>query len=78
MHCNHISDIARVHFVRILFPHNQPNEVRVVTVSGQFTTKTNLLAQKSPCTTKSQIATGGDLTFSLCVVCRSKVTLNGS
>ena len=78
MHCNHISDIARVHFVRILLPHNQPNEVRVVTVSGQFTTKTNLLAQKSPCTTKSQIATGGDLTFSLCVVCRSKVTLNES
>ena len=78
MHCNHISDIARVHFVRILFLQNQPNEVHVVTVSGQFTTKTNLLAQKSPCTTKSQIATGDDLTFSLCVVCRSKVILNES
>ena len=78
MHCNHISDIARVHFVRILFQQNQLNEVRVVTISGQFTTKADLLAQKSPCTTKSQIATGGDLTFSLCVVCRSKVTLNES
>ena len=32
MHCNYMSDIAHVHFVRILFPQNQPNEERVLSV----------------------------------------------
>ena len=39
MHCHDMSDIARVHFVRILFLQNQPNEVRVLSVSGQFATQ---------------------------------------
>ena len=69
MHCNDMSDIARVHLMRILFPQNQQNEVCVPSVSGQFVTTTN-----SPCTTESQIATGGDLTFSLRVTCRTKLT----
>ena len=83
MHCHDMSDIAHVHFVRILFLQNQPNEVRVLSVSGQFATTTNLPAQNSPaqnspCTTESQIATGGDLTISICVACRMKRTLNES
>ena len=83
-----MSDIAHVHFVRILFLQNQPNEVRVLSVSGQFATTTNSPAQNSPaqnspaqnspCTTESQIATGGDLTISICVACRMKRTLNES
>ena len=47
-----MSDIAHVHFVRILFLQNQPNEVHVVSVSGQFATTTNSPAQNSPCTTR--------------------------
>ena len=88
MHCHDMSDIAHVHFVRILFLQNQPNEVRVLSVSGQFATTTNSPAQNSPaqnspaqnspCTTESQIATGGDLTISICVACRMKRTLNES
>ena len=78
MHCLNMSDIARVHFVRILFLQNQPNEVRVLSVSGQFATTTNLPAQNSHCTTESRIATGGDLTISICVACRMKCTLNES
>ena len=39
------------------------------TVYGQFAT-TKLA------TTESQIATGGDLTFSSCVACRVKLTVN--
>ena len=49
-------DIARVHFVRILSPQNQSNEVRVLSVSGQFATTT----AKRLAITESQIATGGD------------------
>ena len=60
MHCHDMSDIAHVHFVRILFLQNQPNEVRVLSVSGQFATTTNSPAQNSPCTNECQIATGGD------------------
>ena len=56
MHCNDMCDIARVHFVRILSPQNQSNEVRVLSVSGQFATTT----AKRFVTTESQIATGGD------------------
>ena len=41
MHCNDMSDIARVHFVRILFPQNQQNEIHVLSISGQFATTTN-------------------------------------
>ena len=41
MHCNDMSDIARVHFVRILFPQNQQNEIHVLSISGQFDTTTN-------------------------------------
>ena len=83
MHCHDMSDITHVHFVRILFLQNQPNEVRVLSVSGQFATTTNSPAQNSPaqnspCTTESQIATGGDLTISICVACRMKRTLNES
>ena len=78
MHCNGMSDIVRVHFMRFLFPQNQPNELRVLSVSGRFATTTNSPAQNSPCTTESQIATDGDLTISLCVVCRMKLTLNES
>ena len=83
MHCHDMSDIAHVHFVRILFLQNQPNGVRVLSVSGQFATTTNSPAQNSPaqnspCTTESQIATGGDLTISICVACRMKRTLNES
>ena len=78
-----MSDIAHAHFVRILFLQNQPNGVRVLSVSGQFATTTNSPAQNSPaqnspCTTESQIATGGDLTISICVACRMKRTLNES
>ena len=78
MHCHDMSDIAHAHFVRILFLQNQPNGVRVLSVSGQFATTTNSPAQNSPCTTESQIATGGDLTISICVACRMKRTLNES
>ena len=78
MHCHDMSDIAHVHFVRILFLQNQPNEVRVVSVSGQFATTTNSPAQNSPCTAESQIATGGDLTISICVACRMRRTLDES
>ena len=88
MHCHDMSDIAHVHFVRILFLQNHSNEVRVLSVSGQFATTTNSPAQNSPaqnspaqnspCTTESQIATGGDLTISICVACRMKRTLNES
>ena len=56
MHWNDMCDIARVHFVRILSPQNQSNEVRVLSVSGQFATTT----AKRLATTESQIATGGD------------------
>lgn len=75
MHCHDMSDIARVHFVRILFLQNQPNEVRVLSVSGQFATQKNSPAQNSHCTTESQIAT---MTISICVACRMKGTLNES
>ena len=56
MHWNDMCDIARVHFVRILSPQNQSNEVRVLSVSGQFATTT----AKRLAITESQIATGGD------------------
>ena len=56
MHWNDMCDIARVHFVRILSPQNQSNEVRVLSVSRQFATTT----AKRLATTKSQIATGVD------------------
>ena len=46
MHGN-MSDIGRVHFVRILFPENQPNEEPVLLVSGHFAT-INSPAQNSP------------------------------
>ena len=75
MHCHDMSDIAHVHFVRILFLQNQPNEVRVLSVSGQFATQKNSPAQNSHCTTESQIAT---MTISICVACRMKGTLNES
>ena len=55
MHCHDMSDIAHVHFVRILFLQNQPNEVRVLSVSGQFATITNSPAQNLLCTTESQL-----------------------
>ena len=78
MHCHDTSDITRVHFVRILFLQNQPNEVRVLSVSGQFATQKNSPAQNSPCATESQIATVGDLTISISVARRMKRTLNES
>ena len=43
MHGN-MSDIGRVHFVRILFPENQPNEEPVLLVSATI----NSPAQNSP------------------------------
>ena len=75
MHCHDMSNIAHVHFVRIPYLQNQPNEVRVLSVSGQFATQKNSPAQNSHCTTESQIAT---MTISICVACRMKRTLNES
>ena len=54
---------------------NHENEVRVLSVSGQFATQKNSPAQNSHCTTESQIAT---MTISICVACRMKGTLNES
>ena len=33
MHCNDMSDVTHVRFVRILLPQNQPNEMRVLSDS---------------------------------------------
>ena len=50
MHCNDMSDIARVHLVRVLFPQNQQNEVRFprypVNSSPQQTRHTPLKANR--------------------------------
>ena len=52
---------------------NLSDEVRK-RVYGQITTTTKLTTTKLA-TTESQIATGGDLTFSLCVACRVGVSV---